>query len=140
MEKALVRSSDESREIVSQLREQLRRLEARHHDRITENGSKHWIGWRSEKFGRVFAEVRALRGRVQVFILPRKQDLTDPAGLVRPAPKSQGWGWFRSHFDVTSLADVEFAFRLIRQSYERARKKPHGRSLRSRTAREPQTS
>lgn len=140
MESILQRTSDESREIVTRLREHLRVLEARHRDRIRENGSKHWIGWRSERYGRVFAEIRPFRKRVEVFILPRKQDLADPIGLAHAAPKTKGWGWFRTHFDVTSPRDVDFAFRLIRQSYEKAAKKAQGRSMRSRIARASQTS
>lgn len=119
MEDVLIRTSDESREIVGEFRKKIQGLGRQHRDKIQEHTGEHWIGWRSEKHDRVFAEMRPLQGRVQVFILPRKRDLKDPGGLARAAPPTQGWGWFRTRFDVSSLRQVEPAFRLIRQSYER---------------------
>src|SRR5213593_3433098 len=88
-----------SREIVGALRERVRAAAHRRHDRVV-------------------AEIRPLRGRVQVFILPGPRELSDGSGLARRAPRSQGWGWFRSRFEVTSMAQVEPAARLIIQSYE----------------------
>ncbi len=119
MEDALVRTSDESREIVGQFRKRIQALGHAHGDKIHEKVSNYWIGWRSTRHGRTFAEMRPLQERVQVFILPRKRDLKDPSRLARPAPPTQGWGWFLTRFDVRTLDEVEPAFQLIRQSYER---------------------
>jgi predicted transport protein len=119
MEDALVRTSDESREIVGEFRRKIQALGHAHGDKIHEKVSNYWIGWRSTRRGRTFAEMRPLQERVQIFILPRKRDLKDPSRLARPAPPTQGWGWFLTRFDVRNLDEVEPAFQLIRQSYER---------------------
>ena len=115
-----------SREIVGALRERVRTAAHRRQDRILERAGRQWIAWRSRQSDRVFAEIRPLRGRVQVFILPGPRELTDGSGLARRAPRSQGWGWFRSRFDVTSMAQVEPAARLIIQSYEHGVRKRNG--------------
>jgi len=107
-----------SREIVGALRERVRTAAHRRHDRVLEHAGRDWISWRSRQADRVFAEIRPLRGRVQVFILPGLRELSDGSGLARRAPRSQGWGWFQSRFEVTSMAQVESAARLIIQSYE----------------------
>src|SRR3989442_8025056 len=115
-----------SREIVEALRERVRTAAHRRHDRVLEHAGRHWISWRSRQADRVFAEIRPLRGRVQVFILPRPRDLVDSAALAQRAPRSQGWGWFRSRFELTSMAQVEPAARLIVQSYEHGVRKRNG--------------
>jgi len=115
-----------SREIVAALRERVRTAAHRRQDRVLERAGRHWIAWRSRKADRVFAEIRPLRGRVQVFILPRPHDLADGSGLARRAPRTQGWGWFRSRFEVTSMTQVEPAARLIIQSYEHGMRKQNG--------------
>ncbi len=120
-----------SREIVAALRERVRIAAHRRQDRLVERAGRHWIAWRSRQTDRVFAEIRALRGRVQVFILPRPRELMDSSGLARLAPRSQGWGWFRSRFEVTSMAQVEPAARLIVQSYEQGVRKRNGGRARS---------
>jgi len=120
-----------SREIVAALRERVGIAAHRRQDRIVERAGRHWIAWRSRQADRVFAEIRPLRGRVQVFILPRPRDLMDSAGLARRAPRSQGWGWFRSRFELTSMAQVEPAARLIVQSYEHGVRKRNGGRARS---------
>ncbi len=118
-----------SREIVTALRERVRNAAHRRQDRILERAGRQWIAWRSRRAGRVFAEIRPLRGRVQVFILPGPRELSDGSGLARRAPRTQGWGWFRSRFEVTSMAQIEPAARLIIQSYEhRVRKQKGGRT------------
>ena len=111
METAIDRTSDASREIVEALRHRVRVETARRRDRLDERVSRYWIAWRSTKRDRVFAEIRPLRGRVEVFILPGPRDLRDSAGLARRAPRTQGWGWFRSRFDVRSMGQVESAAR-----------------------------
>ncbi|HYM38815.1 MAG TPA: hypothetical protein VEY12_01545 [Thermoplasmata archaeon] len=127
MEDALVRTSDESREIVGQFRKRIQALGHEHGDRIREKVSEHWIGWRSTRHGRTFAEMRPLQERVQVFILPPKRGLKDPARLAKSNPPTQGWGYFLSRFDVRTLGEVAPAFQLIRQSYERGTNGHNGR-------------
>ena len=120
-------TSGTSQEIVAALRERIRPAVLRRRDRIEEHVGRYWISWRSRKRDRVFAEVRALRGRVQVFILPGPRDLRDAKGLARRAPRTQGWGWFRSRIEVSSMDSVEPAARLIVQSYERVVRRENGR-------------
>ena len=125
-------TSDTSRAIMTALRERVRPAAVRRRDRIEERVGRYWISWRSRKRDRVFAEIRALRGRVQVFILPGPRDLRDSEGLARRAPRSQGWGWFRSRIEVSSLDGVEPAARLIVQSYERVVRRQNGEPRRAR--------
>jgi hypothetical protein len=122
-----------SREIVAALRERVGAAARRRQDQVLERAGPHWIAWRSRRVDRVFAEIRPLRGRVQIFILPRPHDLADAFGLARRAPRSQGWGWFRSRFEVTSMAQVEPAARLIIQSYEHGVRKQDGGRIHSAT-------
>lgn len=138
MEDVLVRTSDESREIVGAFRKRIQALGHAHGDKIREKVSEHWIGWRSTRHGRTFAEMRPLQERVQVFILPPKRSLRDPSRLAKSAPPTQGWGYFLSRFDVRLLDEVEPAFQLIRQSYERGAN-GHSANGRRRKARRRQT-
>ncbi len=128
-------TSDTPRAIVSALRERVQVEARRRHDRIEEHIGRHWTSWRSRKGQRIFAEIRPLRGRVQVFILPRPSDLRDAAGLARRAPSSQGWGWFRSRIEVSSMARVGPAARLIVQSYQQAAGDGNGGRMHQRTRR-----
>lgn len=132
MANALERTSERSRSIVAELHDRLQGLGRRRNDRIVRRVGDHWIAWRSVRHGRVFAELRPHRQRVEVFILPGPRELRDPNRLARRAPASQGWGWFRSRFDVTALDEVAPAFRLLEQSYEHGRRTPNGRSARGR--------
>src|SRR5438445_1521404 len=119
-------TSGTSNAIVSALRTRVRLAASRRQDRIVERTSRYWIAWRSRNRDRVFAELRPLRGRVQVFILPRPRDLADSSGLARRAPRTQGWGWFRSRFEISSMAQIESAARLIVQSYEHGARRGNG--------------
>jgi predicted transport protein len=127
MERMAEWTNGTSRAIVTALREQIRPAVSRRRDRIEEHVGEYWISWRSRNRDRVFAEVRALRGRVQVFILPGPRDLRDSKGLARRAPRTQGWGWFRSRIEVSSLDSVDPAAQLIIQSYERVVRQENGR-------------
>ena len=102
MEKPTEWTSGTSRAIMAGLRERVRPVAIRRRDRVEEHVGRYWISWRSRNRNRVFAEIRALQGRVQVFILPGPRDLRDSAGLARRAPPTQGWGWFRSRIEVSS--------------------------------------
>jgi len=114
---ALERTSDISREIVLGLRNRLQVAAARRDDRIDEHVSEHWISWRSRKGSRIFAEIRPLGGRVQIFLLPSPRELRDNSGLAKRAPPTQGWGWFRTRVEVRSIRQVAAAAALIHQSY-----------------------
>ena len=126
MEKTTEWTSGTSRAIMAGLRERVRPVAIRRRDRVEEHVGRYWISWRSRNRNRVFAEIRALQGRVQVFILPGPRDLRDSAGLARRAPRTQGWGWFRSRIEVSSLDTVEPAAKLIVQSYERVLARENG--------------
>ena len=126
MEKTTEWTSGTSRAIMAGLRERVRPVVIRRRDRVEEHVGRYWISWRSRNRNRVFAEIRALQGRVQVFILPGPRDLRDSAGLARRAPPTQGWGWFRSRIEVSSLDVVEPAAKLIVQSYERVLARENG--------------
>jgi hypothetical protein len=123
-----------SQAIVAALRTRVQSVTKRERDRLVEHAGAHWIAWKSRKSNRVFAELRALRGRVQIFIRPGPRELIDSAGLAQRAPRTQGWGWFRSRFEVSSSAQVEPAARLIVQSYEHGLRKSNGGRVK-RTAR-----
>jgi hypothetical protein len=137
MERKTEWTSGTSRAIVAGLRERVRPAAIRRRDRIEEHVGRYWISWRSGNRNRVFAEIRALQGRVQVFILPGPRDLRDSTGLARRAPRTQGWGWFRSRIEVSSLDGVEPAAKLIVQSYERVVSRGNG-GRHSRAARRTQ--
>ncbi len=134
MEDALVRTSDESQAIVGLFRKRIQSLGHAHGDKIHEKVGEHWIGWRSTRHGRTFAEMRPLQERVQVFILPPKRSLKDPTGLAKPSPPTQGWNYFLSRFDVRTRDQIEPGFALVRQSYERGAngRKAHGKPPRRR--------
>ena len=132
MEDVLVRTSEESQAIVGEFRKRIRALGHGQGDRIREKVGEHWIGWRSTKNAKTFAEMRPLQERVQVFILPPKRGLKDPHHLAKPNPPSQGWGYFLSRFDVRTVDEVEPAFALIRQSYERGANGHNGHGTRTR--------
>lgn len=117
MSTAIDRASDSSRAIVIALRDRVQAAAAKRDDRIDERVSQHWIAWKSRKGHRVFAEIRPLKGRVEVFLLPSPRDLRGGSGLARRAPPTQGWGWFRTRMEVRSMSQVSSAAALIRQSY-----------------------
>jgi hypothetical protein len=126
MERSGEWTSGTSRAIMAALRDRVRPAAVRRRDRIDEHKGQVWTSWRSRNRDRVFAELRALNGRIQVFILPGPRDLRDSTGLAQRAPRTQGWGWFRSRFEVSSLDAVEPAARLIVQSYERVANQENG--------------
>lgn len=117
MPTAIERTSASSRAIVVALRSRLRAAAAEREDRIDERMGEHWISWRSRRGHRIFAEIRPLRERVEVFLLPSPRDLRDGSGLAKPAPPTQGWGWFRTRLELRSIRQVASAAVLVRQSY-----------------------
>ena len=129
MATAIERTSDASRAIVLALRGRLQAAAARQDDHIDERVSEHWISWRSRKGNRIFAEIRPLRERVQVFLLPSPRDLRDGSGLAKRAPPTQGWGWFRTRIELRSIRQVAPAASLVGQSYIHGLR-PNGRTRR----------
>lgn len=117
MERRREHKGDETDDIVARLGTLLADLGGRADDTIDWRRGSEWIAVRSRRANRVFAEVRPHRHKIEVFILPRTKDLRDPRGLARRAPPTQGWGWFRSRFDIVGRRDLSPAARLIRQSY-----------------------
>jgi len=134
MATAIERTSDASREIVLALRSRLEATAAERDDRIDEHMSQHWISWRSRRGIRIFAEIRPLRERVQIFLLPPPRNLRDLTGLAKRAPRTQGWGWFRTRIELRSLREVKSAAVLVRQSYEQGLR-PNGHARRSKRRR-----
>ena len=130
MERRQERAGDESDDIVSRRGTLLADMGGHAGDVIDWRRGSDWIAVRSRRAGRVFAEVRPHRHRIEVFILPRAKDLRDPRGLARKAPPTQGWGWFRSRFDILGERDLGPAVRLIRQSYALALHAGNGRNRR----------
>jgi hypothetical protein len=126
MEPSNVWTAGTSKAIVAALRDRVRAVAGRRGDRIVEHAGPNWTSWRSKKRDRVFAEIRPLRGRIQVFILPDPKDLRNGGDLIRAAPRTQGWGWFRSRLEVSSMGRVDSAARLIVQSYEHVVRRENG--------------
>jgi len=132
MASVIERTSDSSRAIVVALRDRVQAAAAKRDDQLNERVSRYWIAWRSRKGNRVFAEIRPMRERVEVFLLPAPRDLRDGSGLARRAPPTQGWGWFRTRIELRSMRQVAAAASLIRQSYLHGlRPNGHARSRRS---------
>ncbi len=110
----------EPRQVIQEWHRELQRSATGRGDRVEMRVNRYWIAFRSEKQRRAFAEIRPSRQQVEVFILPERRDLSDPAGIARPAPRTQGWNWFRTKFHVVGNGHARAAFSLIRQSYESA--------------------
>jgi len=113
--------------IVATLRERGRRRG----DTVTTRAGGAWVAFHSARAGRVFAEVRPSRNGLQAFLLPPRDELRDPRGLSRPAPGSQGWGWFRTKVSLPD-GDVPAAVSLLTQSLDYAARLPPPTRRRSR--------
>ena len=112
------RAGREPRHLITEWHNELQRTATARGDHVEMRMNRCWIAFRSEKQRRAFAEIRPSRHRVEVFILPERKNLSDPAGIARPAPRSQGWNWFRTKFYVVGNGHGRAALSLIRQSYE----------------------
>ncbi len=112
------RAGREPRELITEWHAELQRTARLRGDRVEMRVNRFWIAFRSDRQRRAFAEIRPSRHRVEVFILPERRYLADPAGIARPAPRSQGWNWFRTKFYVVGNGHGRAALSLIRQSYE----------------------
>ncbi len=126
------RAGREPRHLINELFSNLQRVAGARGDRVVMRVNRNWIAFRSENQRRAFAEIRPTRHRVEVFILPERRGLSDPAGIARSAPRTQGWNWFRTKFHVVGNGHGTAALALIRQSYESPpRANRRGRSSRS---------
>jgi len=135
------RAGREPRQMINEWLAGLQRIAVEKGDRVVMRVNRNWIAFRSENQRRAFAEIRPTRHRVEVFILPERRSLSDPAGIARPAPRTQGWNWFRTKFHVVGNGHGKAALSLIRQSYElpsrrasRRRPRPKGQQARLDTA------
>ncbi|MFQ6107717.1 MAG: hypothetical protein ACE5QF_09090 [Thermoplasmata archaeon] len=115
---ALSRGGARARELYLLLRERIEALEKSNGDSFEERVMKYWVSVRSQRKGKVFAEMRLHKEEIDIFILPSFEQLKDPDGLAQPVPLNQGWGWFRSRFWLREKAHLDTAWRLIQQSYE----------------------
>ena len=109
----------------------LRERGERRGDTITMRAGSAWVAFHSARAGRVFAEVRPSRHGFQAFLLPPRNELRDPRGLSRPAPVSQGWGWFRTKV-LLPEGDGPAAVSLLTQSLDYAARLPTPRRRPSR--------
>ncbi len=125
------RAGREPRQLINDWLANLQKVAAGHGDQVVMRVNRNWIAFRSENQRRAFAEIRPTRHRVEVFILPERRSLSDPAGIARSAPRTQGWNWFRTKFHVVGNGHGKAALSLIRQSYETPERAPH-RERRSR--------
>ena len=112
------RAGREPRRLIAEWHGELQRIASHRGDRVEMRMNRCWIAFRSVNQRRAFAEIRPSRRRVEVFILPERRFLSDPAGIARPAPRTQGWNWFRTKFHVVGNGHGRAALSLIRQSYE----------------------
>ncbi len=108
----------EPREVIQTWHRELQRVAAGRGDRVEMRVNRYWIAFRSDKQRRAFAEIRPNRRKIEVFILPERRHLADAAGIARPAPRTQGWNWFRTKFYVIGSGHGRAALSLLRQSYE----------------------
>ncbi|TLZ63726.1 MAG: hypothetical protein E6K16_04935 [Methanobacteriota archaeon] len=135
------RAGREPRQLINEWLASLQRVAAERGDHVVMRVNRNWIAFRSENQRRAFAEIRPTRYRVEVFILPERRSLSDPAGIARPSPRTQGWNWFRTKFHVVGNGHGKAALSLIRQSYtspsvrtSRSRMRTKGRQSRLETA------
>jgi len=112
------RAGREPRQLINEWLASLERVAEDRGDHVVMRVNRNWIAFRSENQRRAFAEIRPTRHRVEVFILPERRSLSDPAGIARPSPRTQGWNWFRTKFHVVGNGHGKAALSLIRQSYE----------------------
>jgi len=115
---AMKRAGREPRQLINDWLAGLQKVAGERGDRVVMRVNRNWIAFRSENQQRAFAEIRPTRHRVEVFILPERRSLSDPSGIARPSPRTQGWNWFRTKFHVVGNGHGKAAFSLIRQSYE----------------------
>ena len=125
------RAGRDPRQLIHEWLASLQRVAAGRGDQVVMRVNRNWIAFRSENQRRAFAEIRPTRHRVEVFILPERRILSDPAGIARPSPRTQGWNWFRTKFHVVGNGHGMAALSLIRQSYESPPRATH-RGRRSR--------
>jgi hypothetical protein len=113
---AMRRAGLETRASLRRMLDELREYASSREDDVIVRVMSRWISIRSRRGGRVFAELRPSKGRIEVFVLPPPRELGF-GPLATRAPSSQGWGWFKSKFVVDGNGSVTSALRLLRISY-----------------------
>ena len=126
---ALDRLPADRQEVLREIAAAVRARGRQRSDEVSVRPGVTWISFRSARAARVFAEVRPGRQGFQAFLLPPRGELRDPAGLTRPAPQTQGWGWFRTKA-VFREAEVRPAVSLLVQSLDFAYRLPPSRRRR----------
>lgn len=124
------RASGQTTRALRAMRGELTEHAARRRDRLEVRYLSGWIAFRSAAAGRTFAEVRPGKKGIEMFLLPPKAALRDPEGLASPVPPSRGWGWFRTRVKIEDGLAPSAAVKLLRQSYEYARRLPSRRNVR----------
>jgi len=126
----LRRASPETLRALRAIRETVAAHVERRGDRLDVRYLSCWIAFRSPGAGRAFAEVRPGKKGIEMFLLPPRAAISDPRGLATPVPPSRGWGWFRTRVKLEDGFSPRVAADLLSQSYEFARRMPHGRRRR----------
>ena len=116
MVNAVRRAGPEMRQSLRALLDELRRYAKRHEDEIVVRVMSRWISLRSRRAGKIFAELRPSKEKVEIFLLPPPGELGDRPEVFRPPP-SQGWGWFRSKSLIDGEGDLRRAAKILRISY-----------------------
>ena len=116
MANAMTRAGLETRACLRKLLDGLREFATSRNDVIIVRVMSRWISVKSRSGGRVFAELRPGKEKIEVFILPPPRELGFNR-LISMAPSSQGWGWFKSKFVVDENGGATTALRLLRISY-----------------------
>jgi len=112
----MTRAGIGTRTCLRRMLDELREFASSRNDDIVVRVMSRWISVRSRNGGRVFAELRPGKERIEIFILPAPRELGFNR-LISRAPSSQGWGWFKSKFVVDGNGGVPTALRVLRISY-----------------------
>ena len=124
------RASPETMRALRAIRSELAAHATRRGDRLEVRYLSGWVAFRSTAVRRAFAEVRPGKSGIEMFLLPPRAALKDPEGLAATVPPSRGWGWFRTRVKIEDGFSPQVAVRLLRQSYEYARRMPGRRRAR----------
>ncbi len=116
MTNAITKAGVGPRQTIAFIMDELKDIASRHNDEIVAHVMSRWISLRSQRACKVFAELRPSKERIQIFVLPPPREF-GPDSIARRAPKSQGWGWFKTKFIVNGNNDAKRALRLLRISY-----------------------
>ena len=116
MVNAMTRAGLETRACLRSMLDDLRAFASSRNDDIVVRVMSRWISVKSRNHGRVFAELRPGKEKIEIFMLPAPRELGFNR-LIAMAPSSQGWGWFKSKFIVEGNGGAKTALRFLRISY-----------------------